>query len=122
MGLLYGRAGRLTAVNGGFRPGQSPTGSFVLRNQRMQCSSSVFSESGCSGCPTNGCSPFVGYPVVQYDCQLDANGECHPDTPSAMVRVYCDQSTDGGGWMLVGASSAPLRDQGPGPCGAVRRA
>jgi hypothetical protein len=87
----------------------------VLRNQKMQCSSLVFSESGCSGCSTNGCNP-------QYDCQLDGNGECHPHTPSAMVRVYCDQSTDDGGWMLVGASSAPLRDHGPGPGRAGRLA
>ena len=32
MGLLYGRAGRLTAENGGFRPGQpsNPTGHYRL--------------------------------------------------------------------------------------------
>jgi hypothetical protein len=29
MGLLYGRAGRLTALFGGFRPGQGPGGSFL---------------------------------------------------------------------------------------------
>ena len=28
MALLYGRAGRLTAKNGGFRPGQKQAGSF----------------------------------------------------------------------------------------------
>ena len=112
-----GAQGAQSPKNGGFRPGQ-----FVLRNQRMQCSSSAFSESGCGGCPATPAPP-AGVPRCnpQYDCELDANGECHPKTLSAMVRVYCDQSTDDGGWMLVGASSTPLRDLGPDPCGAVRR-
>jgi hypothetical protein len=48
MGLLYGRAGRLTAQNGGFRPGQSPSGrgpSKLSRRRRQHALSTAEENS-----------------------------------------------------------------------------
>ena len=46
MGLLYGRAGRLTAKNGGFRPGQKPAG--------------LFSCPATAACGADGVTPTTG--------------------------------------------------------------
>ena len=138
MVLLYGRAGRLTAENGGFRPGQYATGAapalaLSWRRHAPSCAAECASNacSGvrdsavkCRGCDVHNADPFVEVDCTSEGCTSGASEAsehgCFPGIPT--YGGGCGHCLSGEGECIdyFGHHCAPV-DAATAACPQVRK-
>jgi hypothetical protein len=117
MGLLYGRAGRLTAENGGFRPGQQGAEAGSAR----AASAPPGAEAGSkrpAPLPSGraALAPGAGRAAAPGRCprcQAQADGRAYPG-PHTRAQG-CGLDAGGGAGETRGASASPAARGGPAP-------